>query len=353
MVLAGSRADAPTAVTQLRRGRIGGPPGIPPQYEPLTPRRRPIWPWLLGLGTLLALLVGGWLIYDTVSDQLAKAKPVSVPYVNGLREAIARNTLTDKGLQVKARHLANADVEEGLVFGQNPNPGTRVEKDAVVVIDVSTGKPQVTIPSVVGENQTDAVKELTAANLDARVVEVSSDEEEGTVTGQFPRAGVVVVAGSQVRINVSSGPKQIAVPAVISLPYEQAASELQRSGFKVSRRDVDSDQQQGIVTDQDPKGGTTAAQGSTVTLSVSKGPTTSSVPDVTTQEVSVARATLEGAGFKVRTVLEDTDDPSLESIVISQDPAGGAQAKPKSVVTLFVGRLVQTTTETTPTTPTP
>jgi beta-lactam-binding protein with PASTA domain len=74
---------------------------------------------------------------------------------------------------------------------------------------------------------------------------------------------------------------------------------------------------------------------------------------VTTQEVSVARATLEGAGFKVRTVLEDTDDPSLEGIVISQDPGPGSQAKPKSVVTLFVGQLVQTSTETTPTTPSP
>jgi serine/threonine-protein kinase len=164
---------------------------------------------------------------------------------------------------------------------------------------------------------------------------------------------VVVVAGTQVRINVSSGPKQISVPAVISLPYEQAAAELERAGFKVSKTDVESDQAKGIVTDQDPKGGTTAAQDSTVTLSVSKGPTTSSVPDVTTQEVSVAQATLEGAGFKVRKVLEDTDDPSLEGIVISQDPGPGAQAKPKSVVTLFVGRLVQsaqtTTTETTPT----
>jgi serine/threonine-protein kinase len=353
MLLAGSRADAPTAVTQLRRGRIGGPPGTPPQYEPLTPRRRPIWPWLLGVGTLVALLVAGWIVYDIVQQQLADAKPVSVPYVNGIPEANARNTLTDHGLNVKVRHLANPDVEEGLVFNQSPDAGTRVEKKTTVVIDVSTGKPQVEIPSVVGENQTDAVEELTRANLDARVVEVSSDEDEGTVTGQRPRAGTVVVEGSQVVINVSSGPKEVSVPAVISLPYEQASTELERAGFKVSKVDVDSDQAKGIVTDQNPRGGVSAAEGSTVTLSVSRGPSTSAVPDVTTQEVSVARATLEGAGFKVRTVLEDTDDPSLEGIVISQDPGPGSQAKPKSVVTLFVGQLVQTSTETTPTTPSP
>jgi beta-lactam-binding protein with PASTA domain len=355
MVLSSTRGDSPTAVTQLRRGRAGGPPGFPPQYEPLAPRRRPLWPWLLGFGTLVALAVAGWLIYDTVRDQLASEKPVSVPYVVGLQEANARNTLTDHGLQVKVNHQANADVEEGLVFDQNPEAGTRVARDTKVVIGVSTGKPQVTIPSVVGENQTDAVKKLTEANLDARVVEVSSNQKEGTVTGQSPSAGTVVVEGTQVRINVSSGPKQISVPAVISLPFEQASAEIERAGFKVSRVEVESDQAQGIVTDQDPKGGTTAAKGSTVTLSVSKGPSTSSVPDVTTQEVSVAQSTLEGAGFRVRKVLEDTSDPSLEGIVISQDPGPGAQAKPKSVVTLFVGRLVQSepTTTTTDTTTAP
>jgi eukaryotic-like serine/threonine-protein kinase len=352
MVLSSTRGDAPTAVTQLRRGRGGGPP-YPPQYEPLAPRKRPLWPWLLGLGTLAALLVAGWLIFTTVQDQIRNSKPISVPYVNGLQEANARNTLTDHDLKVKVVHEANPDVEQGLVFDQNPNPGTGVEKGSVVTIKVSTGKPQVSIPNVVGQNQTDAVEELTRANLDARVVEVSSSQKQGTVTAQSPKAGVVVVAGTQVRINVSSGPKQIAVPAVISLPYEQASAELERAGFKVSKVDVDSDQEKGIVTDQDPKGGTSAAQGSKVTLSVSKGPSTSAVPDVTTQSYDVAKATLEGAGFKVRHVFEDTDDPSQDGIVISQDPGPGAQAKPKSVVTLFVGRLAQSTETTTTTTTTP
>ena len=359
VVLAGGRSggEAPTAVTQLRRPpRGGGPP-----YPPIAPRRRPIWPWLLAVGTIVALAIAGWLIYNAVQNQINSQKPIAVPYVNGLQEAIARNTLTEAHLQVHARHLSNPDVEQGLVFAQNPDAGTRVEKNTVVTIDVSTGKKQVTIPNVVGENQIDAVKALTQQGLQSRVVEVTSSKEQGTVTGQSPQGGVTVVEGTEVRINVSSGPKQVSVPPVISLPYEQAASELERQGFKVSRNDVDSDQAKGIVTDQNPKGGTSVDQGSTVTLSVSKGPTTSAVPDVTTQEVSVAKSTLQGAGFRVRTVAEDTSDPSLDGIVISQDPAGGAQAQPKALVTLFVGRLVESstttttapTTTTTPTTPTP
>jgi serine/threonine-protein kinase len=353
VVLAGGRtgSDAPTAVTQLRRPRAGGPP-YPPHYEPLAPRRRPLWPWFLALGTAVALAIAGWLVYNAVQNQLNKTKPIAVPYVNGLQEAIARNTLTQTGLQVHARHMSNPDVEQGLVFNQNPDAGTRVEKHTVVTIDVSTGKKQVSIPNVVGENQIDAVKALTQQGLQSRVVEVPSRKPQGTVTAQAPAPTTVVVEGTEVRINVSSGPKQVTVPPVISLPYEQAAAELERVGFKVSRNDVESDQAKGIVTDQNPKGGASADQGSAVTLSVSKGPTTSAVPDVTTQEVSVAKSTLEGAGFKARTVSEDTNDPSLDGIVISQDPAPGAQAKPKTVVTLFVGRLVESSTTTTTTTTT-
>jgi beta-lactam-binding protein with PASTA domain len=351
MVLSGGRGgDAQTAVTQLRRGRAGGPPGYPPTYEPIAPRRRPIWPWLVGIGAALAILVGGFFLFDTIQQQLEDAKPVAVPYVVALREAQARNEITERGLQVRVRHVPSSDVEEGFVIAQSPTQGTRVEKETIVVIDVSQGKPQVTVPSVVGSDQAEAIEELTRAGLDAHVVNVSSDQKEGSVTGQSPSAGTVVVEGTQVRINVSSGPKQIGIPNVIGLPYDQASRELRRLGFSVARVEVDSDLAKDLVVDQDPNGGGTASQGSSVTLSVSKGPVTSAVPDVTTQEFTIAKATLEGAGFRVRAVLEDTDDPGLDGIVISQDPVGGTQGKPNTTVTLFVGQLAQPT-DTTSTTP--
>jgi serine/threonine-protein kinase len=85
-----------------------------------------------------------------------------------------------------------------------------------------------------------------------------------------------------------------------------------------------------------------------VTLSVSKGPTTSAVPDVTAQDVSIAITTLEAAGFRTRPVYEDVDDPAQDGIVLSQDPVGGSQAKPDTLVTLFVGRYTEPTTTTFP-----
>jgi beta-lactam-binding protein with PASTA domain/predicted Ser/Thr protein kinase len=347
VVLAGGRGvDASTAMTQItRRGRPGGP-GYPPTYEPITSRRRPLWPWLLGVGVLLALLVGGWLFYDSIQSQLKNSESVAVPYVVGLQQAQAVNLITQKDLVPRVRRVSNSDVEEGFVFAQNPTEGTRVDKETVVLIDVSSGKPEVTIPSVVGQSVEDAVAELTQAGLDAQVVEVNSDKDEGTVTAQAPSAGTVVVEGTQVRINVSRGPKPVTVPNVIGLPYEQAASELQRAGFGVARVEVDSELAAGIVVDQDPNGGSSSSKGSTITLSVSKGPVTAAVPDVTNQDVTIAQTTLEAAGFRSRVVLEDIDDPGFDGLVISQDPVAGTQAKPNSRITLFVGRFTGETTTT-------
>ena len=332
MVLSGERGVDATAATQLARR------GPPPQYEPPS-RSRPIWPWLLGIGALLALLVGGWLLYDSIQSQLKGAETVAVPYVVGIPSASAVRDIEEKGLTPQVRRISNSDVEEGIVFAQSPTEGTRVDKETVVRIDVSSGKPEVTVPSVVGQRETDAVAELTRVGLTAQIVEVFSGEDPGRVTGQLPLAGTVVVEGTRVRINVSKGSKPVTVPSVVNLPFDQAQLELQQAGFNVSRIDVDSDLAPGIVVRQDPVGGSESSKGSTVTLSVSRGPTTSAVPDVTTQDVTIAQTTLEAAGFRTRVVLEDTDDPNFDGIVLSQDPVGGTQREPNSLITLFVGRF--------------
>ena len=103
---------------------------------------------------------------------------------------------------------------------------------------------------------------------------------------------------------------------------------------------------------QDPGGGSTAAKETTVTIFVSKGPKTSSVPDVTSQDKSSAGQTLHAAGFNVHVTFQDTTDPIQDGIVLTQDPGGSTEAKPGTVVTIVVGRLTAPT-ETTDTTTTP
>jgi serine/threonine-protein kinase len=124
------------------------------------------------------------------------------------------------------------------------------------------------------------------------------------------------------------------------MAYESAASVLQGAGFVVGREDVEDDAPTGTVVGQVPAADTQAGRRSTVTLQVSIGPSTSTVPDVTSQDEASARAQVTDAGFRARVVDQETTDESLDGIVVSQEPVGGSEEEPNTVVTLFVGRLV-------------
>ncbi|MGL6280579.1 MAG: Stk1 family PASTA domain-containing Ser/Thr kinase [Gaiella sp.] len=303
--------------------------------------RRPWWPWLLALGIALAVGIGGYFVWDSLQEQISANEPVAVDNYEGLAEARAVALIREDGFQDLVQREANAEIEDGYVFSQEPDAGTRLPKGAIVTIVVSTGKPKVTVPPLVGKTRDEAVQELTALELDVTVAEVNSSQPGGTVTAQNPAAGTVLVAGSTVRINVSKGPKQVAVPSVVGLQIDIATAQLNTAGFPVLPVRAESDRPAGEVIAQDPAGNSTTTQGTTITLTVSQGPSTVAVPDVTLLPVADARSTLTAAGFTVSTTRQDTDDPTLDGVVISQSPAGEAQAEPKSRVTLTVGRYVE------------
>jgi hypothetical protein len=171
--------------------------------------------------------------------------------------------ITTAGFEPNVRRLPNGDVQKGYVFDQEPDAGSRQPKGSMVTILVSSGKKNVSVPSLVGKSRDTAVKDLTSLGLDADVHEVPSDKPSDTVTAQDPRPGTIVVEGASVRVNVSSGPKPVAVPAVIGQTYDTAAAQLQAAGFTVGRADVESDQPAGEVVDQDPPGNSTASPSAT------------------------------------------------------------------------------------------
>ncbi len=355
MVLAGAGAIDATAATRVAAGpgsTTSGTYGGDERYRAYDApvRRRSPWPWVIGALALVAVAVGGWLVYDNVQHQIDSNRPVRVQQYTGIVESKAVSLITADGFEPKVRRLPNGDQPVGIVFEQSPAEGQDLAKGGIVTILVSTGKKTVTVPDVVGMQLSDAASALTRAGLTPKSVGVPSDKPSNTVTGQDPRAGTSLVEGATVRINFSTGPKPVAVPPVVGLDYSTALQQLQAAGFAVARTDVESTQPAGVVVSQVPSGSSTAAKGSTVNLSVSNGPQTTPLPDVTGQTQADAKATLTAAGFKVAVTLQNTDVETFDGVVISQDPPGNSQQDPNTVVTLFVGVYVPPPTTSTATT---
>jgi serine/threonine-protein kinase len=336
----------PTAVTQARQPV---PPYAPPAayYDYDEPRRRAFWPWLLALLFVGAAVVGGYFLYNQIQDQLSGAKSVRVANYRGLREFLAVSKIRQAGLVPNVVRQPNADVPETYVFKQSPLPGSKTNKGGDVTIYSSAGPPQTTVPDERGKQATEAVSDLKDAGLKWKIVQVDSNERAGTVVDQTPTSGATVDQGSLVRLKVSKGPQPIAVPNVVGQTVQSASSILQGAGFAVATKSVDSSEPKGTIVSQSPGAGTSQVPGTKITLSVSKGPTTSAVPDVTSQDQASAQQVLTGAGFRVRVESQDTADPTQDGVVLSQTPTGGTQAPPKTVVTIVVGKF------TVPTSPTP
>ena len=352
-------STAATMISPPARRTTGLPPPPPPVYydleEPI--HRRPVWPWVAAFLFVIAAAVGGYFLYTEVSNKLNSTKPVAVGLYLKEPELVARQKIKADGFVPIVNHHSSRTTASGLVYKQNPAAGKRFAKGTEVTIWVSSGLPKSVVPDVVGKQSTDAVGALTQLHLKPDVHEVPSSLPAGQVTAQSPPPGEKLTQGQPVRINVSKGPQPVAVPSVLNLPIDQASSMLQAAGFKVSTRFVDDNQPANTVIDQSPESGASAGKGSVVSLTVSKGPKTSTVPDVSSLDVGTAEQTLRASGFSnINVVDQDTTDPNSDGVVLDQTPSGGSQAPPKAAITLTVGRLTtggDTTTAATTTTTTP
>ena len=194
---------------------------------------------------------------------------VRVPDVIGQQEADARRRLRRADLRPDVEREASTKVAEGIVMRTDPGPGRPAERDSAVTLVVSSGPDQVSVPSVVGETQEDAVARLRDAGLSPIVRERASSEPVDTVIEQTPPAGQEVEEGSSVTIFVSNGEVR-EVPDVTGSPQSEAEADLDDAGFGVSVRTRETDQpdEEGIVLSQSPRGGVERREGATITITV-------------------------------------------------------------------------------------
>jgi serine/threonine-protein kinase len=315
-----------------RYAPVAGPPLPPYPGDDDGERERGKWPFIaLGLVILALLAFGAFLLLDQPAQ-------VKVPNVVTLDVAAATRKLEARGFTVETRQVRNP-AKPGTVISSQPGQGKSVDKGSTVTLSVSSGPGQVVVPDVAGFSQGRAQKTLSKLGFEYEAQpRPNATVPKGRVIKTRPGVGETVDYGSRVVIVVSSGPKQVQVPRVVGLTQSSAESALQAARLTVSVTEAPSDKPTGEVIQQNPGEGARVDEGSTVTLTVSKGREQVAVPDTTGKTEAEARTILEGAGFKVKVVDQPTDNPLEDGIVLSQQPSSGNKSKGSSI-TIVVGRV--------------
>ncbi|MGQ4417830.1 Stk1 family PASTA domain-containing Ser/Thr kinase [Streptomyces sp. SAS_269] len=273
--------------------RLQSPP-VPERRAPLRPGRR-----LAALVAAVLVVIGvGAGVWYINSGQFTKVPPL---LAKTEEQATAR--LKSSGLHVKEiKREYNDTVGSGTVISSDPTAGSRIRGNGSVSLVISRGPEIVKVPDLRGVPLAKARSRLRSAGLEPGMVNraFSDGVDRGSVISTDPEPGIKRHAGSAIALLVSKG-NPVDVPDVSGEDPDSARQDLEDAGLKVriSAQQVNSEYDKGQVARQTPKADSQAAEGDTVTLTLSKGPEMVRVPDVVGSSVDDATQRLEAAGFQV------------------------------------------------------
>ncbi len=137
--------------------------------------------------------------------------------------------------------------------------------------------------------------------------------------------GVIVllaVVGGVVAFLITR-PADGTVPVVVKLGQASATQEVEGAGFNPTVIQQASTESEGTVLAQNPLGGTREKKGSTVTLTVSSGPGSTTVPPVVALSEKAAVAELHASGLVVSRVLTEASSTVKKGEATRTEPAAG------------------------------
>ncbi len=233
---------------------------------------------------------------------------------------------------------------------KNNNESTQTTESSIEQKSTSADdKNKVTVPKVEGMTKDEAIKALNEVGLGYRAVVQNSDRvSEGTVISQGTAAGKKVAKNTQIIITVSGGKevKNITVPSVTGKTESEARTALEADGFVV---DVDyqysSTVENGKVIKASPSG--SVAQGSTITITVSRGKEIKNVTmaNLIGKTESEAKQWIDSNGLKYS--VKYTTTSGTYGNVVSCDYSEGTSVPEGTTVTITVSHKQETTTKAT------
>ena len=143
---------------------------------------------------------------STVKVVISKGQEkTKVPKVVGMKKEEAIQAIEDANLKAEVIEETSKKVEEGYVISQETEADTEIAAGETIKIHVSTGTgiKQVTVVSVVGQDEATAKKTLEDLGLKVTITYADSTKDNGKVANQSIADGKVVDEGTAITLTVN------------------------------------------------------------------------------------------------------------------------------------------------------
>ena len=165
----------------------------------------------------------------------------TVPKVIGMKQDEAIKALEAANLKAEVIEETSKKVEEGYVISQETDANAEAYAGDTVKIHVSTGTgiKQVTVVSVIGQDEATAKKKLTDLGLKVNITYADSTSDNGKVAKQSLDAGKVVDEGTTITLTVNKVAESKNITVNINVKaitggYTEGANETETTSKKVN-----------------------------------------------------------------------------------------------------------------------
>lgn len=261
-------------------------------------------------------------------------------------------TLKVAGIPYRVTKAYSDTIREGNIISIKPDHvDAHVSKrnNALVTVVVSQGVQQATIPddilnpsSETGKDPIQALKNAGFSDIkhDTQKDEYSLTLPEGALQSIDPKPGTTLNHTAPITVQISKGPMPVSMPDIVGHTKDEAQNAFDNAKLKATYTEEYSDTvPSGTVISASVAVNTQMHWGDNVSVVVSKGPETVTLPDVRGMNETDAQNKLQALGLQVKI---SAPLGNLTHTVRLQDPGAGQQVRVrdangnKTVITLTV-----------------